>query len=84
MSPVLRIQGKVTKAGEPAEGAYVGLIDPEGLFVAERRTAEDGAYSFHTTPGSWTLSFRAAGARPIELTVSGESEETVDVDLPEA
>jgi hypothetical protein len=86
MSNVLQIQGTVTRSGRPVEAAYIDLIDPDGLFVAERRTGPDGRYSFHTTPGSWSLAFRVTGAEAIrrEVQETDDSEVIVDLELPES
>ena len=81
MSSVLRIHGTVSRDGNPVEAAYVNLIDPHGLFVAERRTGPDGGYSFHTTPGKWTLEFLTSGTDKVAREVEGEGELALDVDL---
>jgi hypothetical protein len=55
------IQGLVTRAGEPAAGAYVRLLDANGDFTAEVVTSATGAYRFTARPGSWTLRALASG-----------------------
>lgn len=81
MSEVLKITGTVSRDGSPFEGAYIDLVDTAGAFIAERRTGPDGAYSFHTTPGTWTLICRTAGADPVTAEVSGTDEVARDFDV---
>ena len=81
MTSVLHIHGTVSRDGSPVEAAYVNLIDPQGLFVAERRTGPDGGYSFHTTAGKWTLEFLTSGSDKVEREVEGDGEVSLDVDL---
>jgi hypothetical protein len=80
---VLAIKGTVTRGGTPVEGACINLMDPaKDFLIAERRTGEDGTFSFHTTPGQWVLVCRAAGADAVRKEVSGEPGETeVSFDL---
>lgn len=74
MSSTLRIHGRVLRAGDPVEGAYITLNQGES-FIAERRTGPDGAYEFHTTPGDWVLVCRASGAEPVRREVGAEAGE---------
>ena len=83
----LRIRGRVLRATEPVEGAYVTLNSAprsaaegqSGEFIAERRTGPDGVYEFHITPGAWVLNVRAAGSdgatRQVDQERGGEIEE---------
>ena len=57
-----KIAGTITKQGEPVGGAYVRLIGPSGDFVSEQYTKDDGAFTFHVAPGSWTIEAKAANA----------------------
>lgn len=77
----VRIKGTVRRGGEPVEGAYLTLNRGEE-FIAERRTAEDGTYEFHTSPGDWVVICRAAGsdAATREITSDG-GELEADFDL---
>jgi hypothetical protein len=75
MTPnTLKIFGTVKRGGEPVEGAYITLNEGE-QFIAERRTGPDGAYEFHTTPGSWVLICRASGSDASRHEVSSEAGE---------
>lgn len=77
----VRIRGVVLRGGEPVEGAYLTLNSDDG-FIAERRTGPDGAYEFHTSPGSWTVNCRAAGSEAASQTVSSDGGElSVDFEL---
>jgi hypothetical protein len=80
---ILAIKGTVVRGGQPVEGAYINLMDPSKDFlIAERRTGQDGTYSFHTTPGHWLLVCRAAGSEPAQREVTAEPGETsVDFNL---
>lgn len=75
---VLKISGVVTRGGSALEGAYLDLLDASDAFIAERRTGPDGSYSFHTTPGTWTVVCRVAGAdavrKPVVASEAGEAE----------
>jgi hypothetical protein len=68
----VKIGGLVSRSGRPVEGAYVDLLDASGTFIAESRTGPDGRYSFHTSPGKWTLVCRAAGAEAARRDVDAE------------
>jgi hypothetical protein len=77
----VRIRGVVRRGGEPVEGAYLTLNSGED-FIAERRTGPDGAYEFHTSPGSWTVICRASGSEGVPQTVSSDGGDlTVDFGL---
>lgn len=80
---ILAIIGVVRRGGEPVEGAYINLMRPgDDYLIAERRTAQDGTYSFHTTPGEWLLVCRAAGSEAARETVNAAAGQTqVDFDL---
>lgn len=65
----LRIRGVVSRGGQPVEGAYITLNKGDD-FIAERRTAADGFYEFHATPGDWVLVCRASGSEPVRRAVS--------------
>ncbi len=79
------INGAVTKEGKPAGGVYLRLIGPSGEFVSEQYTKDDGRFTFHVAPGSWTLEAKASGAQTstqtIDITADGAEVSTVAVDL---
>ena len=79
------INGAVRLEGKPAGGVYVRLIGPSGEFVSEQYTKDDGRFTFHIAPGSWTLEAKAAGAAPstrqIDIAADGPEVSTLDVDL---
>lgn len=56
------IMGETRVDGAPSGGVYVRLIGPSGEFVSEQYTKDDGRFTFHVAPGSWTLEAKAAGA----------------------
>ena len=79
------INGAVTLEGKPAGGVYLRLIGPSGEFVSEQYTKDDGKFTFHVAPGSWTLEAKAAGAQTstqtIDITAGGAEVSTISVDL---
>jgi hypothetical protein len=79
------INGAVSLAGKPAGGVYVRLIGPSGEFVSEQYTKDDGKFTFHVAPGSWTLEAKAAGAesstQQIDITAEGPEIQTIEVAL---
>ena len=64
------IYGTVIKDGSPFEGAYVRLTGSQDEFVAEVRTAEDGAFKFWAVAGDWRVSCLAQGEERLEQAVS--------------
>ncbi|HEV1997686.1 MAG TPA: DUF1416 domain-containing protein [Candidatus Dormibacteraeota bacterium] len=64
------IYGTVLKDGQPLEGAYVRLTGSQDEFVAEVRTAGDGAFKFWAVPGDWRVSCLAPNAERLEQSVS--------------
>jgi hypothetical protein len=74
------INGAVTLDGKPAGGVYIRLHGPSGEFVSEQYTKDDGKFTFHVAPGSWTLEAKAAGASPstqkIEIAADGADAST--------
>ena len=81
------IAGAVTLEGQPAGGVYIRLIGPSGEFVSEQYTKDDGKFTFHVAPGTWTLEAKAAGAAPstqaVQIAGSDDVSE-VAVDLARA
>jgi hypothetical protein len=63
------IQGVVSRSDEPANGAYVRLLDRTGEFTAEVPTDSDGQFRFYATDGEWTVRTLAAGREPVERRV---------------
>ncbi|MGH4006940.1 MAG: DUF1416 domain-containing protein [Pseudonocardiaceae bacterium] len=49
------LAGTVWTGGEPAEGAFVRLLDGTGEFTAEVVSSASGAFRFFARPGSWTV-----------------------------
>ena len=56
------IVGKVRRAGEPAAGAYIRLLDAGGDFVGEIQADDKGAFTFFAGPGEWRLVCLAPGS----------------------
>ena len=76
------ITGVVSRAGAPADRAYVTVRDPDGNFTGERRTevGGEGRFQFHLGPGRWVVEAVAAGSEPVrrELELAaGEQAEVV-------
>lgn len=82
------INGAVTLDGKPAGGVYVRLHGPSGEFVSEQYTKDDGRFTFHVAPGSWTLEAKAAGASPasqqIDIAADGPEVSNTSVELASA
>jgi hypothetical protein len=49
------LQGRVTRAGAPVQGAYVRLLDSTGELTGETVTADNGGFTFETPQGEWML-----------------------------
>jgi len=64
------VYGTVIRHRQPVEGAYVRLTGSEDEFVAEVRTAGNGAFRFWAVPGEWRLSCLAPGAERLEQAVT--------------
>lgn len=69
MSTQTVIQGVVSRAEAPLEGAYVRLLDRSGEFTAEVPTSDAGRFRFFAAPGQWTVRTLAPGAAPVDRTV---------------
>lgn len=79
------IVGTVTLEGQPLGGAYVRLVGPSGEFVSEQYTKDDGGFTFHVVPGSWTLEARAAGTSTLKETIeASDADASVSLDLGRA
>ena len=63
------IQGRVTREGEPVQGAYVRLLDRTGEFTAEVPTNEHGQFRFFAGDGEWTLRTLAPRSEPVDQRV---------------
>jgi len=72
------IQGVVTRADQPVDGAYVRLLDASGEFTAEVPTSQGGRFRFFAAPGSWTLRTLAPGAS-VDRAVVAETGAVVEV-----
>jgi hypothetical protein len=73
------VQGSVARAGAPAVGAYVRLLDAAGEFVAEVRTGRGGDFRFFAAPGDWTLRVLAAHASAVDEAVTAQRGEITEV-----
>jgi hypothetical protein len=61
------------------------LVGPSGEFVAEEYTKDDGVFSFHVAPGTWTIEARAAGVETAKHAVDvSDGNQTVTVELQRA
>lgn len=80
------VQGTVRRAGAPLGGAYVQVLDPDGAFTGERRTAPDGRYRFHLVPGRWSIvAFAPRTDRAVhEIDLVDGQELELPLELPEA
>lgn len=77
----VRLQGRVTAAQLPVEGAYVQLIGPSGDFTAEVRTDESGRFRFYPLAGSWELRVLLPGGRHLERPVTITTGQSIDVQI---
>lgn len=79
--PVLK--GQVALAGRPTSGAYVRVHGPNGDFVGEARTDEDGTFKFHLPLGNWFVVAFAPGRPRVatEVMFTGEEPQDLIVDL---
>ena len=65
----------------PLPIGYVRLLDSTGEFVAEVPLAADGAFTFYTVPGSWTVRLLAPGGLKVDRAVSAQSGVITELDL---
>jgi outer membrane receptor for ferrienterochelin and colicins len=80
------LQGRVTSAstGEPLQGAYVRVEDPDGLSMAVRLTNRDGFWSVSLPPGSYAVVVQMVGrdhVRSQPVTVQAGQVARVDLSL---
>ena len=77
------LRGAVLRAGAPASGAYVRVLDGGGEFTGEQRTGDDGRFRFNLSPGRWSVvAFAAGGERTVqEVTLADGEDRTLDVGL---
>ena len=75
------IQGTVSRAGEPASGAYVRLLDSSGEFTAEVVTSATGAFRFFARPGSWTVRALGPNDAKADATVEAKQGEVTEATL---
>ena len=76
------IQGRVTRDGEPVQGAYVRLLDRTGEFTAEVPTDEGGHFRFFAGDGEWTLRTLAPRAEPVDRTVVAATGSVAELTIP--
>ncbi len=77
----MRLHGRITRSGQPVEGAYVQLIGPSGDFTAEVRTDESGRFLFYPLAGAWEVRVSLPGGSHLEKSVTINDGQTVDVQL---
>jgi Protein of unknown function (DUF1416) len=75
------VRGRVMIAGSPLPLGYVRLLDSDGEFVAEVALAADGAFTFYTVEGDWTLRLLAPGGLRADRTVPAQAGMITEVDL---
>lgn len=73
------VQGVVTEAGTPVDGAYVRLLDTGGDFAAEVRTGETGEFRFFAAPGTWTVRVLTRGRDRVDHLVEARLGEIAEV-----
>ena len=73
------IQGRVLRADQPVEGAYVRLTGSGDEFVAELPSKADGSFRFYVAPGTWTLVCLAPNDVRLEQPVSLEKGDQKEV-----
>jgi hypothetical protein len=77
------LSGEVQRAGQPAGGVYVRVLDATGEFTGEQRTGLDGAFRFHLSPGRWSVVAFAAGSQRTvcDVTLDEGDERMLEVTL---
>jgi hypothetical protein len=77
----VRLHGRVTRSGQPVEGAYVQLIGPSGDFTAEVRTDESGRFLFYPMAGAWEVRVSMPGGSHLEKAVTIADGQSVEVQI---
>ena len=74
------LAGTVRRGDEPAEGAFVRLLDGTGEFTAEVVSSASGAFRFFAGPGSWTVrALHRSGNGQTAVTADGPGLHQVEV-----
>lgn len=75
------IYGVVLKAGEPAQGVEVRLLDESGEVVGEAHTLDDGAFTFEVKAGTWRIEWAVPGTEMKDGQVEVPEGEDAEVEL---
>lgn len=81
-----RLVGRITVHGDkPATSAVVELHNATGDVVDQVQVDDDGRYTYHLAPGSWTINVWDAHGHRGKATAQIEdgSDTTLDLDLEE-
>jgi Carboxypeptidase regulatory-like domain len=85
MSTQAKLTGKVTVHGSAAHAATVELHNSSGDVVDQVVVDDDGRYTYHLSPGSWSLRLWDAHGHTgrSEFTLSEGEEKVLDLELSE-
>ena len=81
----MKLTGQVTVNGnEPATSAVVEIHNSQGDVVDQVQVDAEGRYTYHLTPGQWTLNvWDSQGHRGKCSVTLGDDDKTCDLDLEE-
>lgn len=79
------VSGRVLVHGEPAKIATVELHNAGGDVVDQIQVDEEGRYTYHVSPGEWSLQvWDAYGHRgAAQVRVEADDDKVLDIDLEE-
>lgn len=79
------LSGRILVHGEPAKNATVELHNASGDVVDQIQVDDDGKYTYHLSPGEWSLNvWDAYGHRgAAQVTLGEDDDKVVDIDLEE-
>ena len=86
MSAKAKLTGTVTVHGEAARAATVELHNSSGDVVDQVVVDDDGRYTYHLSPGNWSLRLWDAHGHTgqSEVTLSDGEEKVLDLELSES
>ena len=76
------LTGRVTVNGEPVPTAVIELHNSQGDVVDQVQANDDGRYTYHLSPGDWTLNvWDAQGHRGRRGVTIAEQDASADIEL---